>query len=80
LRIFNSLSTIFVDHRPYELKKSIFITGDASGISKATAVLFAKKGWFGGLFNFDETEPASFYPMAVPVCKKMDCSVCCPGR
>ncbi len=31
--------------------KSIFITGAASGIGKATAELFAQQGWFVGLFD-----------------------------
>ncbi|HTT97164.1 MAG TPA: SDR family oxidoreductase [Rhizomicrobium sp.] len=32
-------------------RKSIFITGAASGIGRATAVLFAEKGWFIGAFD-----------------------------
>ncbi|MCP4753316.1 MAG: SDR family oxidoreductase [Proteobacteria bacterium] len=36
-------------------KKSIFITGAASGIGRATALLFAEKGWYTGLFDIDET-------------------------
>ncbi len=35
-------------------KPSIFITGAAVGIGKATAELFAAKGWFVGLFDVDE--------------------------
>jgi len=35
-------------------QKTIFITGAAAGIGKATALLFAKKGWFVGLFDLDE--------------------------
>ena len=35
-------------------KKSIFITGAASGIGKATAVYFAEKGWEVGLFDINE--------------------------
>jgi len=35
-------------------QKSVFITGAASGIGKATALLFAKKGWFVGLADRDE--------------------------
>lgn len=31
------------------MKKSIFITGAAAGIGKATALLFAGKGWFVGI-------------------------------
>ena len=36
-------------------QKSIFITGAASGIGKATAIYFAQKGWSVGLFDIDET-------------------------
>lgn len=32
-------------------RKSIFITGAASGIGRQTALLFASKGWFTGLFD-----------------------------
>ena len=35
-------------------KKSIFITGAASGIGKATAIYFAKMGWEVGLFDINE--------------------------
>ncbi|WP_372366346.1 SDR family oxidoreductase [Candidatus Uabimicrobium sp. HlEnr_7] len=35
-------------------QKSIFITGAASGIGKATAITFAKEGWFVGLFDTNE--------------------------
>jgi len=31
-----------------ETRKSIFITGAATGIGRATAVLFAEKGWYIG--------------------------------
>jgi len=34
--------------------KSIFITGASAGIGRATAKLFAKNGWFTGLFDLDE--------------------------
>ena len=34
--------------------KTIFITGAASGIGKATAMLFARKGWYVGLYDIDE--------------------------
>ncbi|MEO0338726.1 MAG: SDR family oxidoreductase [Bacteroidota bacterium] len=37
-------------------KKSIFITGAGRGIGKATAQLFASKGWFVGLADINETE------------------------
>jgi NAD(P)-dependent dehydrogenase (short-subunit alcohol dehydrogenase family) len=36
------------------LKKSIFITGAAAGIGKATAILFADKGWFVGITDVNE--------------------------
>jgi NAD(P)-dependent dehydrogenase (short-subunit alcohol dehydrogenase family) len=32
-------------------QKSIFVTGAASGIGRATAQLFAERGWFVGLFD-----------------------------
>ncbi len=35
-------------------QKSIFITGAASGIGRATARLFAKKGWYVGLNDVNE--------------------------
>lgn len=34
--------------------KSIFITGAASGIGKETALLFARNGWFVGLYDLNE--------------------------
>ena len=37
-----------------ESSQSIFITGAASGMGRATAVLFAEKGWFVGAFDVDE--------------------------
>jgi len=36
------------------LQKSIFITGAASGIGRETALLFAKNGWFVGLYDMNE--------------------------
>ncbi len=36
------------------MKKFIFITGAASGIGKETALFFAKKGWFVGLYDVNE--------------------------
>jgi NAD(P)-dependent dehydrogenase (short-subunit alcohol dehydrogenase family) len=35
-------------------RKSIFVTGAASGIGRAVAIDFAKKGWFVGLADIDE--------------------------
>ena len=34
-------------------RKSIFITGTASGMGRATALLFARLGWFVGAFDVD---------------------------
>jgi NAD(P)-dependent dehydrogenase (short-subunit alcohol dehydrogenase family) len=34
-------------------RKSIFITGAASGIGRETALLFAERGWFVGAFDVD---------------------------
>jgi len=36
------------------IKKSILITGAASGIGRETALFFAKKDWFVGIFDVDE--------------------------
>jgi NADP-dependent 3-hydroxy acid dehydrogenase YdfG len=36
------------------MKKSIFITGASAGIGKATAILFANKGWFVGITDVNE--------------------------
>src|SRR5262249_23978109 len=35
-------------------QKTIFVTGAASGIGRATAQLFAQRGWFVGLFDVNE--------------------------
>ncbi len=40
-------------------RKSIFITGAASGIGRATALLFAERGWFVGACDVDEAGLAS---------------------
>ena len=37
------------------MKKNIFITGAAAGIGKATAIMFAGKGWYVGATDVDET-------------------------
>jgi len=36
-------------------RSTIFITGAASGIGKASAELFASRGWYVGLYDVDET-------------------------
>ena len=38
---------------PTDTRRSIFITGAASGIGRATAKLFAERGWFVGAFDVD---------------------------
>ncbi|MGE0596698.1 MAG: SDR family oxidoreductase [Hyphomonadaceae bacterium] len=46
-------------------QKSIFITGAGSGIGRATAQLFAERGWFVGLFDVDQqglNETAAMLP------------------
>ncbi len=40
-------------------RKSIFITGAASGIGRATATLFSEKGWFVGAFDVNAQGLAS---------------------
>ncbi|MFZ5572698.1 MAG: SDR family oxidoreductase [Thermodesulfobacteriota bacterium] len=37
-------------------QKTIFITGAASGIGRATAELFVKRGWYAGLFDISEPQ------------------------
>jgi NADP-dependent 3-hydroxy acid dehydrogenase YdfG len=48
-----------------EQQKSIFVTGAGSGIGRATAQLFAERGWFVGLFDVNQQgleETASTLP------------------
>jgi NAD(P)-dependent dehydrogenase (short-subunit alcohol dehydrogenase family) len=35
-------------------RSSAFITGAASGIGRATAILFVERGWFVGLADIDD--------------------------
>lgn len=41
------------------MSKAIFITGAASGIGRATALLFARRGWFVGLYDVNRDGLAS---------------------
>jgi len=43
------------------LRKSIAITGAASGIGKATAEMFFSKGWYVGLFDINEKDLTSLF-------------------
>lgn len=55
--------------------KSIFITGGGSGIGRATAVLFARHGWFVGLADIDEAgmaETAAMLPAGQASCHRLD--------
>lgn len=36
------------------IHKTIFITGAASGMGRATARLFSRNGWFVGIYDLDE--------------------------
>ncbi len=57
------------------MQQSIFITGAASGIGKATAKLFASRGWFVGLFDVNEAgvrELAAELGPGVAVAGKLD--------
>ena len=49
----NPEDSLEINRKP-TLNKNIFITGAASGIGKATALFFAKKGWNVGLFDINE--------------------------
>ena len=42
-----------------EPRKSIFVTGAASGMGRATAVLFARSGWFVGAYDVNQDGLAS---------------------
>jgi len=48
------------------MQKSIFITGAASGIGRETALLFAERGWFVGLFDLNESALESLYDAIGP--------------
>jgi len=57
------------------MQKSIFITGAASGIGRETALLFAERGWFVGLFDLNEPDLKTLYEEIGPeqaCCQAMD--------
>ena len=39
-----------------ERRKSVFITGAAPGMRRATALLFARQGWFVGAYDLNEAQ------------------------
>jgi len=47
-------------------RKAIFITGGGSGIGRATAILFAARGWLVGLADIDEAGIAATLAMLPP--------------
>ena len=56
-------------------KKTIFITGGASGIGRAVAVKFGAEGWFVGLADIDEAgmrETAALLPAGASSAHKLD--------
>jgi NAD(P)-dependent dehydrogenase (short-subunit alcohol dehydrogenase family) len=57
------------------MRKAIFITGGGSGIGRATAILFAKRGWFVGLGDVNEAGMAETARLIGPgdaFCARMD--------
>jgi NAD(P)-dependent dehydrogenase (short-subunit alcohol dehydrogenase family) len=56
-------------------RKTIFITGGASGIGRAVAIRFAREGWFVGLADIDEAgmrETAALLPAGASSVHKLD--------
>jgi NAD(P)-dependent dehydrogenase (short-subunit alcohol dehydrogenase family) len=57
------------------VRKTIFITGGASGIGRAVAQRFAQGGWFIGIADIDEAgmaETAALLPAGQSSCHKLD--------
>ena len=57
------------------MKKTIFITGGASGIGRAVAVKFGQQGWFVGIADINETgarETAAMLPAGASSVHKLD--------
>ncbi|HVT35252.1 MAG TPA: SDR family oxidoreductase [Nevskiaceae bacterium] len=59
-----------------DTRKAIFITGAGAGIGRATALLFAARGWFVGLYDVDEAAVQKLAGElgANAVCGKLDVS------
>ncbi|MEL0251331.1 MAG: SDR family NAD(P)-dependent oxidoreductase, partial [Novosphingobium sp.] len=56
-------------------RKTIFITGGASGIGRAVAQRFAQGGWFVGLADIDEAGmagTAALLPSGQSSCHRLD--------
>ena len=54
-------------------RRTLFVTGAASGIGRATARLFAERGWFVGAFDVDEAGLASLQAEApVALVRRLD--------
>lgn len=54
---------MIVENEKMNARKSIFITGGASGIGRATAQYFAAKGWFVGIADVNDTGMAETVAM-----------------
>ncbi|RMH84169.1 MAG: SDR family oxidoreductase [Calditrichaeota bacterium] len=54
-------------------RQAIFVTGAASGIGRATAQLFARKGWFVGLYDVNEAALAT-------LAKELGSENCCAEK
>jgi NADP-dependent 3-hydroxy acid dehydrogenase YdfG len=63
-------------------RKSIFITGAASGIGAETARFFSEKGWFCGLYDVNTAglaDVASELGPAIPFMRSWMCGIATTG-